>query len=141
MEQGLTLVVDTSVAIKWMVREPGTEAARTLFDLPDPLIAPDWILVEAASAFWRKVKDSQLLEIHAERHVEELPEFFGKLYPSADLVASALSLSFRLRHPVYDCLYLALAEREDCRVVTADAEFLAAMRRAGVESRGLLLQW
>lgn len=127
----MPLVVDASIAVKFLVKEPGNEEARRLLTIPDPLIAPDWILVEAANTFWRKVKSSELLIIHAERHLADLPEFFETLYPASELIADALSLSFRLRHAVYDCIYLALALREDCRLVTADQEFAAAMKKAG----------
>ncbi len=137
----MTLVVDTSVAIKWMIREPGNEAARALFDLPDPLIAPDWLLIEAASTFWKKVKSSELLEIHAERHIEDLPAFFSRMYDSSELVAEALKLGFQLRHSVYDCLYLALAQRESCRLVTADLEFFGALKRRGLDHQAMLLEY
>jgi predicted nucleic acid-binding protein len=129
----MPLVVDASVAVKFLVREPGNEEARRLLAIPDALIAPDWILLEAASAFWKKVKRSELLLVHAERHLADLPEFFETLYPASELIGDALSLSFRLRHAVYDCVYLALALREECRLVTADEEFSAAIVRAGFE--------
>ena len=135
----MTLVVDASVAVKWVVRETGNDAARALFDLPDPLIAPDWLLVEAASAMWKKVKFSELLEIHAERNLEDLPEYFSRLYPSQSLVNEALRWSFRLKHPVYDCLYLALAIAQDCKLVTADEKFAAALTDAGLGQR--LREW
>lgn len=131
----MTLVVDASVAVKFLVREPGNDEARRLLSIPDPLIAPDWLLAEAASTFWKKVKRSELLMIHAERHLDDLPRFFETLFPSADLVSEALRLSFRLRHAVYDCLYLALALREDCRLITADAEFASAIIRAGLQEK------
>ena len=137
----MTLVVDASVAVKWMVVEPGNDAARALLDLPDPLIAPDWIMLEAASTFWKKVKSSELLEIHAHRHIAELPEFFSRLYVSHDLVRAALELGFRLRHPVYDCLYLALAQREACRLVTADVAFFKVMERRGLADQAVLLEY
>ncbi|HEX8668266.1 MAG TPA: type II toxin-antitoxin system VapC family toxin [Allosphingosinicella sp.] len=127
----MALVVDASVAVKFLVREPGNEEARRLLTIPDPLIAPDWILVEAASAFSRKVQESELLDIHAFRHLEDLPQFFESLFPAGELVDDALRHAFRLRHAVYDCLYLALALREDCPLVTADGEFAAAVRRGG----------
>jgi predicted nucleic acid-binding protein len=129
------LVVDASVAVKFLVREADNDKARRLLAIPDPLIAPDWLLVEAANTFWKKVKRSELLIIHAERHMSDLPAFFETLYPSADMIGAALALSFRLRHPVYDCLYLALAIQEDCRLVTADEEFAAAIVRAGLSER------
>ncbi len=125
----MTLVVDASVAVKWIAREPGNEAARALFDLPDPLIAPDWLLVEAASALWTKVKRSELLQIHAEGHLRVLPDFFSRLHESTTLLQDAFRWSFRLRHPVYDCLYLALALRESCQLVTADEKFRLALEK------------
>jgi predicted nucleic acid-binding protein len=134
------LVIDASIAVKFVVREIGSDAARRLIEIPDPLVAPDWLLVEAASAMWRKVKRSELLLIHAERNLDELPAFFEKLYPSRDLVADALHWAFRLRHPVYDCLYLALALREQCQLFTADEKFHRALVRGGFEERSSLLQ-
>jgi predicted nucleic acid-binding protein len=40
------------------------------------------------------------------------------------LLPRAMGLARRLGHPVYDCVYLALAEREDARFVTADQRLL-----------------
>lgn len=119
----MTLVIDASVAVKFLVREHDTDYARTLITSPQVLIAPDWLLIEAASTFWKKVKRSELLAVHAERHMDDLPLFFGKLFSSAELAAEALKLALRLKHSVYDCLYLALAIRENTRLVTADEPF------------------
>ena len=119
----MTLVVDASVAVKFLVREHDIDHARTLITSPQVLIAPDWLLIEAASTFWKKVKRSELLAVHAERHMDDLPLFFGKLFSSAELAAEALKLALRLKHSVYDCLYLALAIRENTRLVTADEPF------------------
>lgn len=131
----MTLVVDASVAIKFVVREHDTERARELLALPDPLIAPDWLLAEAASSFWKKVKKSELLAIHAERHLGLLPSFFQVLHPAAPLIDEAFRWSIRLRHSVYDCLYVALAVREDCRLATADVKLCAVMAQGGLGER------
>lgn len=128
----MPLVVDASVAVKFLVRESGNEQARRLLTTPDPLIAPDWLLAEAASTFWKKVKRAELLAIHAERHLEDLPHFFETLYPAVELVDDALKWAFKLRHSPYDCIYLSLALREDCKLVTADTEFTSALIRGGL---------
>ena len=125
------LVVDASVAVKWFAREVLTDEARELLTLADELVAPDWLLIEAASTFWKKVKQSEMLEVHAQRHMEDLPLFFARLHPSGNLVRSALRLAVNLKHSVYDCLYLALAEREGLPLVTADAELAKSVRKAG----------
>jgi predicted nucleic acid-binding protein len=127
----MPLVIDASVAVKFLVRESGTDKARTLLASPEPLIAPDWLLVEAANTFFKKVKRSELLQVHAVRHLQNLPEFFETLFPAYQLLDEALRHAFRLRHAVYDCLYLALALREGCALVTADEKFAAAVVRGG----------
>lgn len=126
-----TLVVDASVAIKWQVREPYNDEARLLLANDEELIAPDWLLVEAASTFWKKVKSSELLQVHAERHLEELPEYFHELRPCSDILPEALRWSIRLHHSVYDCLYLALADRAKASLITADKKFFAKVSASG----------
>jgi predicted nucleic acid-binding protein len=42
-----------------------------------------------------------------------------------------------LRHPIYDCFYLALAQREGASLVTADNKMLGAAKQARVKVRGL----
>ena len=44
-----------------------------------------------------------------------------------DELLPAVDLSSVLRHPVYDCLYLAMATRENTYVVTADSQFHAVV--------------
>jgi len=43
-----------------------------------------------------------------------------ELAPMRPLLRRATELSIALRHPAYDCFYLALAETRSCPVVTAD---------------------
>lgn len=137
----MPLVLDASVALKWIVEEPGSSQAFALLDLPDQRIAPDWLLMEAAAALWNKVKYSALLEIHAERALADLPRFFNRLEPARDLLDDAFRLSFRLHHPVYDCVYLALALRDDGIVVTADKGFFKAVQRVELADHARLLLW
>jgi predicted nucleic acid-binding protein len=46
------------------------------------------------------------------------------LEPYLTLIPRAVDLSSTLRTGVYDCLDIALAEREHCKVVTADQHLL-----------------
>ena len=131
----MPIVVDASVAIKFMVREHDTDRARALLSIADPLIAPDWLMIEAASSFWKKVARSELSPIHAERHLRDLPLFFQTLHAASDLILDAFQWSVRVHHSIYDCLYIALAVREDCRLATADDGLVAAMVRGGLEAR------
>ena len=45
-------------------------------------------------------------------------------YSHLQLLSRAVELSSQARIGVFDCLYIALAEREQCQVVTADQRML-----------------
>ena len=53
------LVVDASVAIKWVVEEEGSEAAAGLLD-GSTLAAPDFLIPECANILWKKVRRGEL---------------------------------------------------------------------------------
>ena len=55
-----TWIVDASVAIKWVVDEPGTEHALLL--RRDSLAAPDLLVPECANILWKKVRRKELSE-------------------------------------------------------------------------------
>jgi predicted nucleic acid-binding protein len=60
------------------------------------------------------------------------------LIPMEELRGRALELAIELQHPIYDCFYLALAERERAPLISADKRLLAmAKRMKGVEVRAL----
>lgn len=135
----MPFVIDASVAVKFLTVEAGSAGALAYVDSPESLIAPELILPEVANALWKKVKNSELLEVHAEAGLEDLPQFFVELAPIAELMRVAVRLSYSLRHAVYDCLYLALALREQATLVTADAQFMKAVESASLQRHVELL--
>jgi predicted nucleic acid-binding protein len=118
------IVVDTSVVVKWFAQEAGSDAALQLLRSREEFAAPDLLILEVANALMTKVRLSELLEVHAERSMLAVPDFIAVLYPTVDLIEEAWRLAFQLRHPVYDCVFLALALRLELRLVTADEKFL-----------------
>ncbi|UZK69841.1 type II toxin-antitoxin system VapC family toxin [Sphingomonas sp. S1-29] len=131
------LVIDASVAVKWLVEEPGSEAAEKILGDPRALVAPDWIVAEVANALLNKVARGEMTAGDASEGVETLPRFFHDLYPAERHIASAMQLALTLQHAFYDCLYLALAIDVGAILVTADKRFADAVRQA---ARGHPLQ-
>jgi len=123
-------IVDASVAVKWLVEEPGSEAAAALRG--EELHAPDWILVECANVLWAKARRREITREEADRGLALLREAPWTLAPAGELLVKALALAHELAHPVYDCLYLALAFDRDAPLVTADARFVTAVRGSGL---------
>ena len=57
-----------------------------------------------------------------------LPETLAERSPLAPLAARALAIAAELRHPAYDCFYLALAEARDANLITADRRLIASLK-------------
>lgn len=123
----MTVVVDASVALKWVLDEADSAAAVALLD--EQLTAPSLWLLEAANTLWKLERRNQLTTQEARYRLRKLMEAPVSSAPFEEYLESAADLAAQMDHPVYDCLYLALALRENCDVVTADVRFHNAANR------------
>ena len=135
----MSLVIDASVALKWFVPEPGHEPARALLQGDDELLAPDWLLVEVANALWKQWRRGMIDPAQIDEILTLLPDMLMLANASA-LVPRASEIARVLTHPVYDCLYLALAESGNATLVTADHKLLQKALDAGFAARSLAPQ-
>ena len=133
----MTLVVDASVAAQWVHEQEGTARAIAL-RAEGGLIAPSLIAAEIGSAIWKAVGRGAVSRADALIAIEAALLPFEALIPIEQLRVRALALAIELDHPIYDCFYLALAERERAPVISADKRLMAAAKRVkGVEVRTL----
>ncbi len=122
------IVVDASVAVKWLLPEPGDAAAQRLLTGGDSLLGPELIRVEVAAAIARKARvgeiDAQDAETAAELWLQAIADGVVTLVLDERDLPRALRLAIALNHPLQDCLYLALAERLGAALITADERFV-----------------
>ena len=62
----------------------------------------------------------QLASLDPQQLLADASDLVDRVEPDRHLQAEALALACHLDHPVYDCLYLALARREAATLITAD---------------------
>jgi predicted nucleic acid-binding protein len=86
----------------------------------DSILAPDVVISETASALWKAVVFADLERDDAANALQSIDRLFDQIVPSQSLRMRAFSIATELRHPVYDCFYLALAENRSGRLLTAD---------------------
>ena len=143
------LVVDASVAVKWIIDEPRSSEARDLLvagqsetGVRETLLAPALLPIETHYAIAKRYGRGEATGDQLLGAIPALIGVFGSFQPlDLELATEAAALSFAEIKPVvpgiaqpfgvYDCVYIALAKRMRAALATADrrqAEIAKALR-------------
>lgn len=124
----MTICVDASLVIKWLLNEEGSDTAIELLDRwkkeGNQLIAPGLIDYEIGSVLRKKILRGLL-------QPEDLLPLFDLykqmdllLFHLSDLVSQSVPLAGLLNQPtIYDVAYLLIAKQQDADFITADEKF------------------
>jgi predicted nucleic acid-binding protein len=128
------MIIDASVAFKLVVEEPGSAEAIAWIGRSE-LVGPMLVHAEVANALWKRVRKKELADDgEIEARLADLTRYI-RTVDETMLIPRALRLAIDVAHPVYDCVYLALAEALDDMLLTADRRFLRAVAGTLHESR------
>ena len=130
-----TVVVDASLAVKWLVDEVHSAEARAIARLWEErgvrTAAPCLMPVEVTNALHRRVVGKELSVEEAVGLIESLVSSGLELHEPPGLHGRGLELASLLgQGAAYDGHYLALAETLDCELWTADERFCRAASQA-----------
>jgi predicted nucleic acid-binding protein len=127
------IVCDASVLFKLAVPEPESALAKGLVASSEVFV-PDLAYAEIGNAMWAYMRRTGIGLTDAEGLLDLLDEAPVSVCPIRPYLRRALSIAATLKHPIYDCVYLALAESLGVELVTADQRFLSALRRVPLTS-------
>lgn len=124
-------VLDANIGAKWVLPEADTPKALALRDdflrQIHELIAPDVFPVEIAHALTRAERKGLIPHSDAIVKLADVLNTAPVLHSYLPLLPRAVEISSKARIGVYDCLYVALAEREGCELVTADSKLVTSL--------------
>jgi predicted nucleic acid-binding protein len=122
-------VVDASVAIKWVLTESHSEAALRLLNKDYELLVPDFFFPEIGNILWKRIRWGETTLDLAQHDLNALMEGDLQIFPSFFLMPEALEIATSVGQAVYDCVYLTLAKKNQCQMVTADERFYNSLFR------------
>jgi predicted nucleic acid-binding protein len=126
-------VLDSSVAFKWVVREADSDKAdqfrAELFQGLHELHSPDIFPVEIAHALTRAERQFRVVVGQSRSLLADVLLSAPRFHASRPLLNRALDISSKMRIGVYDCLYVALAEQENCELLTGDDKLIKNLQR------------
>jgi len=116
------------VAFKWVVPEQHSDKAlrlRASFQATvHVLLSPDVFPGEVGHALTRAERQGRITIGEALRLWSDIMTTSPQLVASLPLMHRAIAISSQTRIGVFDCMYVALAERESCELVTADTRLI-----------------
>jgi hypothetical protein len=126
-------VLDASVAVKWYVKEKGSEEADKFLVGEQRPVAPELIRAEVVAALCNQHrlygKPKEQMALLCERWSSDLQEMSLRLFDHAPLMEQAWNMALSYQHALYDCIYLALAEQLGTPLVTADDAFVKKVKQ------------
>src|SRR5262245_7687928 len=128
----MNYVIDTSVDIKTYVQEQDSnKAVRLRNDYHQGvhgLIAPDIFPTEMCNVLMILERSGKIKPGEADLFFKQFLSGLPPLVTAVPLLPRALEIAKLFRQTVYDCLYVALAEREGRELVTADDKLVKAVQ-------------
>lgn len=120
------MIVVDATALANALADDGSDGgvARARLTAGDDLVAPDLVDVETVAVLRKRWMAGDLSKNRFSAAIDDLEDLGLVRYPALPLMRRA----FELRDNVtaYDAVYVALAERLDCPLVTADRRLAAA---------------
>ncbi|MCC6038464.1 MAG: type II toxin-antitoxin system VapC family toxin [Armatimonadetes bacterium] len=132
----MRLVLNASVVVKWLlIDEPLTaEALQVEQDFRDgqveALLIPEFCLWEVANAIWVACRRGRIDEPTAKDLLQFLQSYIQQGILSVlqnPPLSDVLDFALRFGVPVYDSIYIVLAQREGCPLLTADERLFQAV--------------
>jgi predicted nucleic acid-binding protein len=130
------LVVDASVAIKWVVAEEFSAQAEALLNdaASSAIVGPPALITEVANALYQRTRrrdpETRLTVAEAEAALAGFLALGIQLVSSEDLYQQAFAFARQQGlADIYDTLYVILAQRLSTELWTDDRKLLEAVRR------------
>lgn len=135
------VVVDASVALKWVVTEAGSdEASALLTNMADgavSLVAPEHLIGEVANGLRKRVAQGVLVADDALAALDAVAALELDLISGTDRWLRSLRAALDWGVTTYDALYVLLALDLDAELVTADVRLADSARRKSLPVRHL----
>ncbi len=121
------VIIDSSVAFKWLVQEEGREKARVFLqnhiEKKNPILVPSLIFYELTNAWACK---GTLTTKQVKAKIEKMKSYDLKtINLDFNILKMAAELAKEYKISAYDAIYIALAQKKKCDFITADRKLVS----------------
>lgn len=126
------VVIDASVAVKWLVAEEWSDVAALLRNdvesAGNTIVCPPHFRGKVANAVYQQLRRRALIVVEAEQAIAILNGINVTTFAAPDLYDQAFALALRYQlATIYDALYVAVAQELQVPLWTDDRRLLNAL--------------
>ena len=125
------MIIDASVAVHWFADTEFSVPAGRYRKRAD-LIGPSFLLIETANVLYKQSRAGKIQPDLCAESISGLGLLLAEIIPDQQLLEHAIRLALEWQHPVYDCLYAALALERREPIATADRKLALLAEKIGV---------
>lgn len=119
-----TVIIDASVAVKWLFLERGSQQAENLLEQISSFFVPELFIIEIDAVIAKKVRKKEISPDEALIKYEKSRKFPYKGVKYQNIARLSLELSVSLPVTLYDAAYIATAIERHGIVYTADQKLV-----------------
>lgn len=131
-------VCDASLLVKLVITESDSEEATRLIETIR-VIVPEFVFIEIGNVLWTHIRRGDIEPQEASLLLDNLRDLDWEVATDVGFLARSLQIATAIDHPIYDCLYVAVAEHYNVPLITADKRFVMAARRANFQGTVITL--
>lgn len=125
------IIIDTNIVLSWVIQQDVPEID---FIEHSQCIAPQFLKIETINIL-RKYYVMKKIPLHIiEQYYEDILIVIDIFVPDETILDRAKSISFAINHPIYDCLFIALAQQFESPLLSFDKRLLEKADSLGVET-------
>jgi len=116
----MIIILDTSAAIDLLLGKGNFETYKNKIEKADTVIAPEIYLSEITNVAWKYNKIAEFTHEESFILAEDGINLVDQFVSVKDLWKESLREAMNNDHPVYDCLYVVCARRNDGILLSKD---------------------
>ncbi|WP_445664573.1 type II toxin-antitoxin system VapC family toxin [Fodinibius sp. AD559] len=128
----MSLVIDCSVAAKWLFLEEGSSKAESILKELSFFFVPDLFVVEIDTVISKKVRQREISSEEAFQKIVERKKLPYQTLNYTDISKLALEISVSLPLTLYDATYIATAIEKHAVVYTADQRLVNSVSKSSL---------
>ena len=125
----MIITLDVSAAVEFIMGRKNQSIIKSKLEKADWIIAPTLFIYEASNVMWKYHSIKNYPQDKLLRKLRQILNIIDQFVDPKNIYEEAISVSFKIDHPVYDAMYLLTSRRKNAKLLTMDNRLIKAANK------------